>query len=88
MNADPFHPFLHVGHLMTLTGTIFSRLLEHCILHGSSLNAVDEVIKQLGDPSRRNPNDLDRAMIGFLKAVQSSTDKSHHQVVKEVFRRD
>ena len=41
-----------------------SRFLEFFILNGASPNALEAVLAQLKDPNRRNPQDLDSAVIG------------------------
>lgn len=44
---------------------VTSRFLEHFILNGPDPNALDSVISQLNDPQRKQPQDLDKAVIGM-----------------------
>ncbi|XP_067661914.1 crystallin J1A-like [Haliotis asinina] len=69
-------------------GLAAARILEYFILHGPSPNVVEEVVAQLEDPHRNAPQDLDRAIVGFLKEVKACTDKQHDTVVTENFRKD
>ncbi|XP_046333134.1 crystallin J1A-like [Haliotis rufescens] len=69
-------------------GLAAARILEYYIVHGPSPSVVDQVISQLEDPHRQAPQDLDRAVISFLKEVKACTDKPHHTVVTEKFRKD
>ncbi|XP_046577997.1 crystallin J1A-like [Haliotis rubra] len=69
-------------------GLAAARILESYILHGPSPNVVEEVVTQLEDPHRNAPQDLDRAIVGFLKEVKACTDKQHYTVVTEKFRKD
>ena len=48
----------------TLCLSGFIRILEHFILNGPDPNALDAVLAQMNDPKRRNPQELDRAVIG------------------------
>lgn len=41
------------------------RFLEHFILNGPDPAALESVISQLGDPNRKQPQDLDKAVIGM-----------------------
>ena len=43
---------------------LFHRLLEHFILNGPDPKALDTVLDQLSDVNRKQPQDLDRAVIG------------------------
>lgn len=42
-----------------------SRFLEHFILNGPDPMAMKAVLEQLSDPSRSNPQELDKAIIGI-----------------------
>lgn len=42
-----------------------SRFLEHFILNGPDPKALDSVLNQLRDPNRKQPQDLDKAVIGM-----------------------
>ena len=44
---------------------LFSRFLEYFILNGTDPNAVDSVLDQLTDPERKQPQDLDKAVVGM-----------------------
>lgn len=44
--------------------TSFPRFLEHFILNGPDPKALDAVLNQLNDPNRKQPQDLDKAVIG------------------------
>lgn len=44
---------------------LFPRFLEHFILNGPDPNALDSVLSQLSDPNRKQPQDLDKAVIGM-----------------------
>lgn len=44
---------------------VISRFLEHFILNGADPNALDSVISQLNDPNRKQPQDLDKAVVGM-----------------------
>lgn len=43
----------------------FFRFLEHFILNGPDPKALDAVLKQLSDPNRKSPQELDKAIIGI-----------------------
>lgn len=45
------------------------RFLEHFILNGPDAKAIDAVLEQLSDPNRRNPQELDKALIGINRLV-------------------
>lgn len=47
----------------------FFRFLEHFILNGSDPKALDAVLKQLNDPNRKNPQELDKAIAGISSLV-------------------
>lgn len=47
----------------------FFRFLEHFILNGSDPKALDAVLKQLNDPNRKNPQELDKAIAGMSRLV-------------------
>ena len=44
---------------------LFLRFLEHFILNGPDSKALDSVLSQLSDPNRKQPQDLDKAVIGM-----------------------
>lgn len=62
-----------------------ARLLEHYILHGPDPNALDAVIAQLNDPKRRQPQDLDKAVIGHILQVKELLSKSPQDLIPSVF---
>lgn len=57
---------------------LFPRFLEHFILNGPYPDALDSVLSQLSDPNRKQPQDLDKAVIGMwgLQHCCFSTPKS------------
>ena len=61
------------------------RLIEHFILHGPDPNAISAIIKQLQAPDRNNPQELDRAMVMFLRQVMEHKDRPHREVVLKEF---
>lgn len=69
-------------------GMAAARLIEQYILHGPRPDALEEVIRQLSDPRRSNPQELDRAMAGMLRQVLEHRDKPHTQVARTIFRND
>ncbi|TNN53622.1 Crystallin J1C [Liparis tanakae] len=50
----------------------FLRFLEHFILNGPDPKALDSVLDQLSDPNRKQPQDLDKAIIGLPGAFQAA----------------
>ncbi|MEQ2202849.1 hypothetical protein XENOCAPTIV_017878 [Xenoophorus captivus] len=48
------------------------RFLEHFILKGPDPNALDSVLAQLNDLNRKNPQELDRAVIALPGAFQGA----------------
>ncbi|TRY93708.1 hypothetical protein DNTS_029411 [Danionella cerebrum] len=57
---------------VTLTA---ARFLEHFILNGPDPKALESVLKQLCDPNRKNPQELDKAVVG-IKTYSSSEGPS------------
>lgn len=51
--------------MLKLCTNVISRLLEHFILNGPDPNALDIVLNQLNDPNRKQPQDLDKAVVGM-----------------------
>ncbi|KAK5602981.1 hypothetical protein CRENBAI_017292 [Crenichthys baileyi] len=49
-----------------------ARFLEHFILTGPDPKALDVVLNQLNDPNRKQPQDLDKAVIGLPGAFQAA----------------
>ena len=65
-------------------------MMERCLLttnpSESMLDVVKYVMTVLGANDRTNPQDLDRAIIGFLKEAVDYKDKPHAEVVPQKFR--
>ncbi|TWW72955.1 Crystallin J1A [Takifugu flavidus] len=49
-----------------------ARFLEHFILNGPDPTALESVLEQLRDPNRKQPQDLDKAVIGLPGAFQAA----------------
>lgn len=68
---------------------VFSRIIEHCLLttdtNESMLDVVKYVMKCLSASDRTNPQDLDRAVIGFLQEVIDCKDMPHKDAVPQRF---
>ncbi|KAI1882683.1 hypothetical protein AGOR_G00237420 [Albula goreensis] len=62
-----------------------ARILEHYILNGPDPKALDAVLKQLDDPSRKNPQELDRAVAGHLHQVKEHMSKTPQELIPAVF---
>ncbi|KAG7524495.1 hypothetical protein JOB18_012696 [Solea senegalensis] len=65
-----------------------ARILEHFILHGPDTKAVDSVLDQLSDKNRKQPQDLDKAVIGLPGAFQAAlhgvlTAKQYEQAIRD-----
>ena len=74
-----------------LTSTVPSacfRILEQFILRGESANVLEEVISELGNNHRQNPQELDRAVAGYLRQVQRCLNVDHQVAVTQNFRKD
>lgn len=56
---------------------LFSRILEHFILNGPDPKALDKVLGQLSDKNRKQPQDLDKAVIGMWGLQHCSVHYSH-----------
>lgn len=54
-----------IKYIMDCTLTDFSRFLEYFILNGPDPKALDSVLAQLNDTKRKQPQDLDKAVIGM-----------------------
>lgn len=70
--------------LCVAVGLAAARLLEHYILYGKDDNALNEVIRQLSDENRKNPQDLDKAMAGMLRQVLNKKSVDHYTAAKEL----
>lgn len=62
-----------------------ARFLEHFILSGSDPEVLPAVLKQLNDPNRKNPQELDRAVAGHIYEVKESLSKSQKELIPAVF---
>uniref|UniRef100_A0A087YDP8 Selenoprotein J n=1 Tax=Poecilia formosa TaxID=48698 RepID=A0A087YDP8_POEFO len=62
-----------------------ARFLEHFILTGPDPNVVDVVLNQLSDPSRKQPQDLDKAVIGHIHQVKENLSKRPQELIPAVF---
>ncbi|MEQ2282920.1 hypothetical protein AMECASPLE_005744 [Ameca splendens] len=62
-----------------------ARFLEHFILKGPDPNALDSVLAQLNDLNRKNPQELDRAVIAHISQVKENVAKASHQLIPAVF---
>ena len=65
--------FTHV----ILYSFLFRRLLEYYILNGPKDDAIDHVIKELSNEKRRNPQELDREVVEWLKDVVEKKNEDH-----------
>lgn len=68
-------------------GLAAARLLEFYILHGAMARGVESVIQDLSNQNRANAQDLDKALISFLREVIRLKDKPHIQSAR-TFRID
>ncbi|XP_028396819.1 crystallin J1A-like [Dendronephthya gigantea] len=66
-----------------------ARIIERCLLTTNTSDTMLDVVKHvmncLAANDRTNPQDLDRAMISFLKEVIDSKDVPHTEVVPKRF---
>uniref|UniRef100_A0A8C4I4B9 Crystallin J1C n=1 Tax=Dicentrarchus labrax TaxID=13489 RepID=A0A8C4I4B9_DICLA len=65
-----------------------ARFLEYFILNGPDPKALDSVLDQLNDPNRKQPQELDKAVIGLPGAFQAAlhgvlTAKHYEQAVRD-----
>ncbi|XP_035655209.1 crystallin J1A-like isoform X2 [Oncorhynchus keta] len=69
-----------------LNGPSFcSRILEHFILNGPDEKVLDSVLDQLTDPNRKQPQDLDKAVVGHIYQVRENLSKAHQDLIPSVF---
>ena len=66
-----------------MNGLIF-RLLEKYILNGPKVDAVEEVVKDLSDQNRKNPQELDKAMVSFLREVLRYKGEDHVKTARKI----
>uniref|UniRef100_A0A3Q1BEE8 Selenoprotein J n=1 Tax=Amphiprion ocellaris TaxID=80972 RepID=A0A3Q1BEE8_AMPOC len=69
-----------------------ARFLEHFILNGPDPKVLDVVLSQLSDPNRKQPQDLDKAVIGLPGAFQAAlhgvlTAKQYEAAVRDTMSR-
>ncbi|AWP04556.1 putative crystallin J1A-like isoform 3 [Scophthalmus maximus] len=62
-----------------------ARLLEHFILNGPDPKAMDVVLDQLADKNRKQPQDLDRAVIGHIHQVKENLSRTTQELIPTVF---
>ncbi|KAJ3611667.1 hypothetical protein NHX12_021681 [Muraenolepis orangiensis] len=62
-----------------------ARFVEHFILNGPDPNVLDAVVAQLRDPSRQNPQGLDKAVIAQIYQVKGNLDKESQELIPAVF---
>uniref|UniRef100_A0A669B6X8 Selenoprotein J n=1 Tax=Oreochromis niloticus TaxID=8128 RepID=A0A669B6X8_ORENI len=62
-----------------------ARFLEHFILNGPDPKALDAVLNQLNDPNRKQPQDLDKAVIGHIHQVKENLSKTPQKLIPSVF---
>ncbi|KAG5847365.1 hypothetical protein ANANG_G00125270 [Anguilla anguilla] len=62
-----------------------ARILEHYIMNGPDPRALDAVLKQLDDPNRKKPQELDRAVAGHLHQVKENLPKTPQELIPAVF---
>ncbi|XP_069120775.1 crystallin J1A-like [Argopecten irradians] len=61
-----------------------ARILEHFILNGPSDGMLEAVIKQIDNPHRANPQELDKAMVGKLREVLQGKTTSHKDMATQL----
>ncbi|XP_070988984.1 crystallin J1A-like [Oncorhynchus clarkii lewisi] len=62
-----------------------ARILEHFILNGPDEKVLDSVLDQLTDPDRKQPQDLDKAVVGHIYQVRENLSKAHQDLIPSVF---
>ncbi|KAI4809905.1 hypothetical protein KUCAC02_018760 [Chaenocephalus aceratus] len=63
-----------------------ARILEHFILNGPDPKALDSVLAQLSDPKRKQPQDLDKAVVGHLRQVKENLSKTPKELIPVCFQ--
>uniref|UniRef100_A0A3P8TWA4 Selenoprotein J n=1 Tax=Amphiprion percula TaxID=161767 RepID=A0A3P8TWA4_AMPPE len=58
-----------------------ARFLEHFILNGPDPKVLDVVLSQLSDPNRKQPQDLDKAVIGHIHQVKENLSKTPKELI-------
>ncbi|XP_013413375.1 crystallin J1A [Lingula anatina] len=71
-------------------GMAAARIIEYFILNGPAPGeeAVRAAMGQLEDTHRNNPQDLDRAVVTFLREVLEKKNTPHQEVARNIFRFD
>uniref|UniRef100_A0A3B4GKV2 Crystallin J1A-like n=1 Tax=Pundamilia nyererei TaxID=303518 RepID=A0A3B4GKV2_9CICH len=64
--------------------TLAAAFLEHFILNGPDPKALDAVLNQLNDPNRKQPQDLDKAVI-HIHQVKENLSKTPQELIPSVF---
>lgn len=62
-----------------------ARILEHFILNGPDPQTLNVVLDQLTDPERKQPQDLDKAVVGHIHQVKHNLSKTPEQVIGSLF---
>uniref|UniRef100_A0A3B3C064 Selenoprotein J n=1 Tax=Oryzias melastigma TaxID=30732 RepID=A0A3B3C064_ORYME len=58
-----------------------ARFLEHFILNGPDPGALDAVLNQLNDPKRKQPQDLDKAVVGHIHQVKEHLSRTPQEII-------
>ncbi|XP_066294263.1 crystallin J1A-like [Branchiostoma lanceolatum] len=66
-------------------GLTTARILEQYILYGRKDRVIETVMEEMRKPNRKNPTDLDQAMVSFLQKVLDNRGGQHRKVVTTVF---
>ncbi|CAH1271128.1 Hypp4569 [Branchiostoma lanceolatum] len=69
-------------------GLTTARILEQCVLYGKKDGVIETVMEEIRKPDRKNPTDLDQAMVSFLQKVLDNRGGQHREVVTTVFSQD
>lgn len=62
-----------------------ARFLEHFILNGADPKALDSVLDRLADPNRKQPQELDKAVVGHIYQVKENLSKTAQEIIPTVF---
>ncbi|CAH1785631.1 unnamed protein product [Owenia fusiformis] len=66
----------------------YARILEKYILDGPVDDVIEHVIRELNNPKRNYPQDLDKGVVNFLRQVLNVKDRDHLEVARKEFRND
>ncbi|CAH1271122.1 Hypp4566 [Branchiostoma lanceolatum] len=69
-------------------GLTTARILEQFVLYGKRDGVIETVMEEMRKPDRKNPTDLDQAMVSFLQKVLDNRGGQHREVVTTVFSQD